>query len=188
VIRWKTARGETKVIADHGAVMAVESFDQVNREVATLARNELVERTLAAGPLHVIDAYAGTGETASRIAGAGTEVTAIEIDHAAAVEAAKRLSSPSKVVTGRVEDHLASAMPADVVIVNPPRAGLDAGVTTILESVRPGKLLYMSCDPATLARDIKRLPGYRVTSVQPYDMFPQTAHVEVVTELVPEVA
>jgi tRNA/tmRNA/rRNA uracil-C5-methylase (TrmA/RlmC/RlmD family) len=76
-----------------------------------------------------------------------------------------------------------------VVIVNPPRAGLDASVTAILDSsVRPGKLLYMSCDPATLARDIQRLPGYRVTSVQPYDMFPQTAHVEVVTELVPEVA
>jgi 23S rRNA (uracil1939-C5)-methyltransferase len=189
VIRWKTARGETKVIADNAVVPAVESFDQVNQEVAVLARNELVQRALAARPAHVIDAYAGTGETASRIADAGPQVTAIEVDPAAVSEVAKRLRSPSRVVTGRVEDHLAAALPADVVIVNPPRAGLDASVTAILDSsVRPGKLLYMSCDPATLARDIQRLPGYRVTSVQPYDMFPQTAHVEVVTELVPEVA
>lgn len=187
VIRWKTARGGTTVIADNAAVPAVESFDQVNREVAVLARNELVHRALSAGPAHVIDAYAGAGETASRIAGAGSRVTAIEVDPAAVFEATKRLRSPSSVITGRVEDHLAAALPAEVVIVNPPRAGLDAGVTTILESsVRPGKLLYMSCDPGTLARDIKRLPGYRVTSVQPYDMFPQTAHVEVVCELIPE--
>jgi 23S rRNA (uracil1939-C5)-methyltransferase len=86
-----------------------------------------------------------------------------------------------------VEDVLASALPADVVIVNPPRAGLDARVTSILESAaRPRRLLYMSCDPATLARDVQRLPGYQVASARAYDMFPQTAHVEVVAELVPE--
>ena len=71
-------------------------------------------------------------------------------------------------------------------MVNPPRAGLDARVTEALSLHPPGKLLYMSCNPATLARDISRLPGFVVNSVRAYDMFPQTAHVEVVCELQPE--
>jgi 23S rRNA (uracil1939-C5)-methyltransferase len=80
-----------------------------------------------------------------------------------------------------------AALPADVVIVNPPRAGLHPRVTSSLERLRqrPRAILYVSCDPATLARDIGRLPHYRVASVQPFDMFPQTAHVETVCELVP---
>ena len=91
---------------------------------------------------------------------------------------------------GRVEDLLARHLPADVVLLNPPRAGVDARVTQALESVRrpPAAILYVSCDPATLARDLVRLPRYRLAAVRAYDMFPQTAHVETVCELVPEAA
>jgi len=74
-----------------------------------------------------------------------------------------------------------------VVILNPPRAGVDARVTEALNvHPRPRRVLYMSCDPATLARDVSRLGAYRVSSLRAYDMFPQTAHVEVVCELTPE--
>ena len=78
-------------------------------------------------------------------------------------------------------------LPADVIIMNPPRAGVHERVTQVLNASTPTKsLLYVSCDPATLARDIARLPRYRIAFLQLYDMFPQTAHVETLCELVPE--
>jgi 23S rRNA (uracil1939-C5)-methyltransferase len=86
-----------------------------------------------------------------------------------------------------VEEALPSALPADAVILNPPRAGVDVCVTDVLEetSPRPGAIVYVSCNPATLARDLSRLPSYRIESLVAFDMFPQTAHVETVCELVP---
>jgi 23S rRNA (uracil1939-C5)-methyltransferase len=63
-------------------------------------------------------------------------------------------------------------------------------VTELLEraTVRPRAIIYVSCDPGTLARDLSRLPSYRLVAIRSYDMFPQTAHVETVCELVPEAA
>jgi 23S rRNA (uracil1939-C5)-methyltransferase len=97
------------------------------------------------------------------------------------------LADPSSAIAGRVEDHLERQLPADVVVVNPPRAGVDERVTAALERHREnvGALFYVSCDPATLARDLSRLPGYRLSAVRGYDMFPQTAHVETLCELEP---
>jgi 23S rRNA (uracil1939-C5)-methyltransferase len=138
----------------------------------------------------VIDAYAGTGATAVPLASDGRRVTAIELDRAAVVALGERLAPPSIVIGGKVEDHIATALPADVVLLNPPRTGVDERVTAALESRRDAvhALFYVSCDPATLARDLGRLPGYRLIDVRGYDMFPQTAHVETLCELVPEAA
>jgi 23S rRNA (uracil1939-C5)-methyltransferase len=74
-----------------------------------------------------------------------------------------------------------------VVILNPPRAGVDARVIRTLSTSRPvpRALVYVSCDPATLARDVARLEGWRVHALTCYDLFPQTAHVETVCELRP---
>ena len=90
----------------------------------------------------------------------------------------------------RVEEALPSVMPVDAVVRNPPRAGVDARVTEILQKAesKPKVVVYVSCNPATLARDIARMPGYRIVSLVPFDMFPQTAHVESICELVPEAA
>ena len=91
-----------------------------------------------------------------------------------------------------MEAHLDGALPADVVIVNPPRGGLDARVPALLEVAASGALgpvpralLYVSCNPATLARDLSRMPSWVLRSAEAFDMFPQTAHVETVCELVP---
>jgi tRNA/tmRNA/rRNA uracil-C5-methylase (TrmA/RlmC/RlmD family) len=83
---------------------------------------------------------------------------------------------------------LPRALPADVVIVNPPRTGLADPVPVQLEAARPRPraIIYVSCNPATLGRDLARLPSYRVASVRGFDMFPQTAHVETVCELIPD--
>ena len=69
-------------------------------------------------------------------------------------------------------------------ITNPPRVGMDERVTAGLRARHPRRIVYISCDPATLARDIARLgEGYRVSGVEAFDLFPQTAHVESVTVL-----
>ncbi|HWP70177.1 MAG TPA: hypothetical protein VNM36_03710 [Gemmatimonadaceae bacterium] len=188
VIRWRPAQGAPRVIVDRRVGGAPEeAFDQVNQPVATEARREVVERSLAVSPRTAIDAYAGLGATALALADRGVSVTAIESDSAAARFAANHLPQESRSVTGRVEDVLPQFLPVDVVILNPPRGGVDARVTEALQELPlPRRVLYMSCDSATLARDVSRLPAWRVTSLRAYDMFPQTAHVEVVCELTPE--
>jgi 23S rRNA (uracil1939-C5)-methyltransferase len=163
---------------------------QVNARVAAALREHVLERVRAHGPARVIDAYAGMGDTALPLAAEGRTVVAIELDAEAVARFRERLPAPSAAIAGRVEDHLPAALPADVVLLNPPRAGVDARVTAALEAAAtpPRAVVYVSCDPATLARDVARMPRYRVASLRAYDMFPQTAHVETVCELVPEAA
>lgn len=164
------------------------SFAQVNAAVADALRAYVVERVLAHDPAVVVDAYAGTGRAALALASPARRVTAIELDAEAAAWCAARLPNGSHAVAGRVEDALPAALSADVVILNPPRAGVDARVAQSLETARATTraIVYVSCDPATLARDVGRMPGWRVASLVSFDMFPQTAHVETVCELVPE--
>ena len=159
------------------------SFVQVNAEMASALHSRVTERTMAHRPRHVVDAYAGTGATAAAIASQGARVTAIEADHDAARQCASILPPQSRSIAGTVEKELAAALPADVLILNPPRTGLDASVPPIIQSSTPRVIVYVSCNPATLARDLTRLPGYRIVALEAFDMFPQTAHVETLCEL-----
>jgi 23S rRNA (uracil1939-C5)-methyltransferase len=185
---WWTPDDEfERLLHERRHVAAGTSFGQINAVVAQELRNYVVDRVRAYAPATVIDAYAGTGDTAKLLATSGTRVTAIELDREAAAVCATRLPPGSRSLVGRVESLLMTALPADVVVVNPPRAGLHERVTTALERQprRPRAIVYVSCDPATLARDLTRLPSYSIASIETFDMFPQTAHVETVCELVP---
>ena len=164
------------------------AFVQVNAAVAARLRERLLERVRSYDPATVLDAYAGTGATAIPLAADGRRVTAIELDRAAVEALSARLAPPSEVIAGRVEDHLPRGLPSDVVLLTPPRAGVDERVTSALQSrsTETRALFYVSCDPATLARDLARMPAYRLVAVRGYDMFPQTAHVETLCELVPD--
>ena len=183
---WAPDEARATLLFERRAAPAATSFGQVNEVVGAALHQHVVDRVAARTPGSVIDAYAGTGETAAALAALGMRVTAIEIDREAASLCASRLPAGSRSLVGRVENLIANALPADVVILNPPRIGLHEGVTRSLErqSQRVRTIVYVSCDPATLARDIARLPGYRVDRVETFDMFPQTAHVETVCELV----
>jgi 23S rRNA (uracil1939-C5)-methyltransferase len=163
------------------------SFAQVNELVAEELRDHVVARVMFHEPQTVVDAYAGSGDTAVLLAERGVRVTAIELDSDAAHWTAARLPEGSTSQRARVEEALPAALPADAVILNPPRAGVDAKVAEALErtSPQPRAIVYVSCNPATLARDLSRLPSYRIESLVAFDMFPQTAHVETVCELVP---
>ena len=152
-----------------------------------MLRRYVIERAVSYDPETAVDAYAGSGAMATGLAARGVHVTAIEADRRAAAISASSLPAGSRSISARVEDALQSALPADALIVNPPRTGLSAEVASVIASVErpPRVLLYVSCDPATLARDLTRLAGYRIASLRAFDMFPQTAHVETVCELVP---
>ena len=163
------------------------SFVQVNAPVAATMHGYVLARVLAHDPRTVIDGYSGAGELALALASAGVRVSAIELDSDASSHAAVQLPAGSTSISAKVEEVLGSLLPADVVVLNPPRAGVDGRVTELLEQCDPAPraIVYVSCNPATLARDLGRMPRYKIESLQAYDMFPQTAHVETVCELVP---
>jgi len=164
------------------------SFAQVNPVVAEELRAYVHERIAAHAPSRVVDAYSGNGDLAAALAEQGITVTAIELDVEASSWTMIRLSEPSRAVTGRVETVLIQHLPTDLLVLNPPRAGLHEKVPRVIQRTPPPAIIYISCDPATLARDLARLPQYRIQSLRAFDMFPQTAHVETVCELVLESA
>lgn len=187
---WEPAERPRELVGDRRATRTpAASFAQVNPEVAGVLRQFVRERVLSFAPSKVIDAYSGAGELAAELVAAGVLVTAIELDADAARWAEQRLPPPSRSIAGRVEDVLPRLPAADVIVVNPPRGGLHEQVTAELEGDHAARaIVYVSCDPATLARDIARLPSYAIASLDAYDMFPQTSHVETVCVLIPNSA
>lgn len=167
--------------------LPADVFLQVNRTVSAAMDAWLDERAGDVDGMSILDLYAGVGARAIRWAGQGARVTAIEVS-GAAVDAGSAASSSVGAevafVADRVEQRIASLLPADLVVVNPPRAGLSRRVSRALASGKARSLAYVSCDPATLARDLARLAsGWDVRDVQPFDAFPQTAHVETIAWL-----
>jgi 23S rRNA (uracil1939-C5)-methyltransferase len=155
------------------------AFLQVNR--STGAR--LIDHVVAqAGDGSVaIDAYCGVGLYGRALARGGWTVTGIEADPAACRAARSDTPTGLTIRQDTVERALAGALPADVVILNPPRTGLHASVAPILIERGPGRVIYVSCDPATLARDTAALQEkYEIEGLTCFDLFPQTAHVETV--------
>lgn len=188
---WERETGSTREPNDALTVSA--SFVQVNASIAERLSAHVESVVRAERPGHVVDAYAGSGELAVSLSADGITVTAIEWDVRAATFASARLSAPSRMLHGSVEARLPEGLPADVVVLNPPRGGVDTAVTDVLSAAAiagkaPRLLVYVSCDPATLARDVARLEGWRVDAITCFDMFPQTAHVESVCLLRPEAA
>jgi len=160
------------------------AFSQSNPQAGT-ALIEAQVATLSIAPgARVIDAYSGTGVLSRRLAEAGAEVVSIESDRNA-VRSAQAVAVSGQVIHhGRVEEHLEPLLPADLIFLNPPRSGIGPEVAELLASAGPQDIVYTSCDPATLARDVRRIgTGYRVVSVRCFDLFPQTAHVETLLHL-----
>lgn len=181
---WVPRAGKRRRVSNGSPAAPGASFAQVNPAVAEAMHAHVLATVLASRPAHVIDAYAGAGDLAAALHERGVRVTAVEYDEEATAYAATRIAAPSRAMAARVEDVIAQILPADVAVLNPPRAGVDARVTRALESsLATRRMVYISCDPGTLARDIARLPSWQVESVTAFDMFPQTAHVETVVAL-----
>jgi 23S rRNA (uracil1939-C5)-methyltransferase len=186
---WTLLAGSPAVVEEWGdeevAVSGV-AFLQVNRAAAAALEAHVLDlaREVAARGGRIVDAYCGVGLHARRLARHGARVVGIELDPHAVTEARRAAPPGAEFLQGRVEDLLPGVLPADLVILNPPRRGLDAAVSAALVARPPGRVLYVSCDPATLARDLARLqPAFRLRGIRCFDLFPQTTHVETVVEL-----
>lgn len=136
----------------------------------------------------VLDLYCGVGAVALQLARGASAVMGIESSPAAVARA--RQNADRNGISASFEAATVGApLPIDfaggLVVVNPPRTGLQVGVAERVLALEPSELVYVSCDPRTLARDLVRLVagGLRVARVTPYDMFPQTVHVETVAVL-----
>lgn len=161
------------------------SFMQVNDEVKSKIYTKILE--LLSGELVVIDAYSGAGLLSSIIAKSGIRCYGIEIVKEATknAEELKQLNNLNGLtningdcsvelpkLTGKIKEDFS-------LVIDPPRKGVDKKVIDTIVECKPKKVIYLSCNPATLARDLKPfLDYYKISLIQPYDMFPQTANVE----------
>lgn len=186
VIWWHPEGGAPRAVAGAGEAFPATVFEQVNPAMGDLVRTAALD---ALGPVagrHVWDLYAGIGETSERLAAAGATVESVESDRRAVSWAEEHGAGRPAVVrhAGRVEDLLPELRTPGLVVTNPPRTGMDQRAVAHLAGGPAERIVYISCDPGTLARDIARLgPAWRLAAVQAFDLFPQTAHVETVARL-----
>ena len=176
--------GAARAVAGAGEAFPATVFEQVHPQMGDRVRDFALAQLGDVAGRKVWDLYAGIGETTTLLLGRGAQVESVELDRQAVAEAERR-GPPARRLSGRVEDLLPQLKRPDLVVTNPPRTGMDERVTSGLEQVRPERLVYISCDPATLARDLQRLGGFRLARVQAFDLFPQTTHVETVAVLEP---
>ncbi|OQB12242.1 MAG: 23S rRNA (uracil-C(5))-methyltransferase RlmCD [Firmicutes bacterium ADurb.Bin193] len=163
-----------------------KSFYQVNSDQTKILYDEVVKAGNFTGNERVLDLYCGAGTISLYIARHVKEVKGVEVV-ARAVENARENAILNGIdnavfVEGRAEDIAPDLSLYDVVIVDPPRKGCNEKLLQAMLAISPKKIIYVSCNPATLARDIKILEdgGYKTEWIQPVDMFPRTPHVETV--------
>lgn len=175
--------------------ISARSFFQVNSEQVERLYDTAVAFADLKGGERIVDLYSGTGTIALYMAAKGAaEAIGIEVipeaTRDAIVNARLNGISNARFLTGKVEDRLARLLAdtgaIDVAVLDPPRKGCEPSVVTAIARSGIPRIVYVSCNPATLARDLKGLVeegGYHLEKVQPVDMFPQTAHVEAVALL-----
>jgi 23S rRNA (uracil1939-C5)-methyltransferase len=169
---------------------SAEGFFQINHELLPALVDAALDDAQGATAL---DLYCGAGLFTLPLAQRFTRVTGIE-SHPRAVAYARRNLADAKMTKAVIEhamvsewlrEHAASLTSVDFLLLDPPRTGAEEGVIESILAARPRYISYVSCDPATLARDLRGLTGggYTLDSIAAFDMFPQTHHVETVAHL-----
>ncbi len=194
--RCKTIYGNpyiTDYIGDIKFEISALSFFQVNPVQTYKLYSKVVEFAEFTGNENVLDIYCGLGSISLFIAKYVKSVFGVEIVEQA-IEDAKRNAKlnniqNAKFKAGKAEEVIPEiyeeGFTADIVILDPPRKGCEKNVIQTVVNMKPKKIVYVSCDPSTLARDLKDFLqcGYRLENVQPVDMFPSTVHVETIVLL-----
>lgn len=159
-------------------------FYQANKFLLPAFQKKVAELCLTVSARRIVECYGGAGFFTAPLAAAGREVTMIESDARLVAEAKKQLPPTVSVLAGECEtwlpELLAQPEPA-LILLDPPREGLSRTMRDLLARSSSAGLVYVSCNPATLARDLKQLANrWRPRLFQPIDLFPQTAHFECV--------
>ncbi len=181
-------------IGDVKFAISALSFYQVNPVQTKVLYDKALEYANLSGEEKVIDAYCGIGTISLFLAQKAQKVFGVEVVPEA-IEDAKRNAalngiSNAEFAAGEAEVVIPKwykeGNAADVLVVDPPRKGCDEALLQTIIEMKPKKVVYVSCNPATLARDLRILEdgGYKTVEVQPVDMFPQTTHAECVTQLI----
>jgi len=173
--------------------ISARSFYQVNPAQTEVLYNKTLEYAGATGTETVIDAYCGIGTISLFLAQKSRHVYGVEIVTEAIADANRNAeingvenvtfeAGPAEVVIPAWKE---KGIRADVIVVDPPRKGCDEALLATILEMQPERVVYVSCNPSTLARDLKVLAErYEVKEVQPVDMFPHTGHVECCSLLV----
>ena len=172
-------------------VISARSFYQVNPDQTEVLYQQALDFAGLTGSETVIDAYCGIGTISLFLAEKARHVYGVEAVPEA-IDDAKRNAKVNHIdnvtfAVGEAESLMpwwhSQGLQPDVIVVDPPRKGCDPEMLDAMAAMKPERIVYVSCNPATLARDMKHLSesGYRADEVQPVDMFPQTHHVEAVT-------
>jgi tRNA (uracil-5-)-methyltransferase len=173
--------------------LSARTFFQLNPVQTVVLYNEVKKAADLTGNEKVVDAYCGVGTIGLWLANQAGEVRGMDIIPESIDDAKKNAKrhgfTNTKYVPGKAEEVLPKwvkkGWKPDVIVVDPPRTGLDDQLLQTILQVEPKKLIYVSCNPSTLAKNIQTLSKkYEVKYIQPVDMFPQTAHVECCSLLV----
>jgi 23S rRNA (uracil1939-C5)-methyltransferase len=188
-----TLAGKATILEQVGELsfeISPKSFYQVNPVQMVKLYDKALEYAALTGTETVLDLYCGVGTIGLYCASKAQRVIGIESVKSAALDANRNAVINGIVnaefICGKAEEELPKLLKegitADVVILDPPRAGCDSALLDAVVEAEPKRIVYVSCDPATLSRDVKILgeKGYRFVEAQPVDMFPQTGHVEAI--------
>jgi 23S rRNA (uracil1939-C5)-methyltransferase len=169
-------------------LVSPESFFQVNLPVAEEMVRHVLSLIEGKENLSILELYSGVGLFTRFLAPHASQLTAIEsapsacFDFAGNLDEFEHISLYEGAVEFILPELVKQIKPIDLVVLDPPRAGLNAHARQALVDLEPKEIIYISCDPSTLARDLKHFTevGYNLQSVHAFDMFPQTAHVETI--------
>ena len=166
--------------------VSLNSFFQINREVASVLFSYLKEHTMNAN--HILDLYCGAGAISLQLASSNNQIIGIEVVEEA-IKKAKQNAQINKIenvtfYAGKVE-HIIKKLNEqfDCIVVDPPRAGLDRFTIRFLNEQKANQLIYVSCNPKSLLRDLKLLDNYSIELITAFDMFPKTKNMETVIVL-----
>ncbi len=181
-------RGLRDRIGPYEFEISANSFFQTNTRSARRLYQIAKAYARLSGSDRVVDLYCGTGTISIYLAKAARRIDGIEIAESAVEDARRNCAlngiDNCRFLCGDVRTRLSELKTPDVMIIDPPRDGMHKHVVAQVMTMGPRRIVYVSCNPATLARDIAVLKSaYRVAEVQPVDMFPHTWHIESVARL-----
>jgi 23S rRNA (uracil1939-C5)-methyltransferase len=195
-VRQRVLRGSRHIEERLGGLVfevSANTFLQTNSRQAEQLYQAVLEEVRLTGEERVLDVYCGAGTITLLLARQARQVLGMEMSEdavrEAGINAARNGISNASFLAGEARVSLREwnePWIPDVVVVDPPRAGLHPRVVTALGGLRPGRLVYVSCNPASLARDLASFSqaGYMLERVRPFDLFPHTPHIECVATLV----